>query len=106
LEFICKKAASRIVVHGKANRNEQAVARELSKVLSIVIVFVAKNNRLRGRKRKRRQKLEESQKMEEKINKKESAKKTKEPAGKSIMDKLYPNKSQKEDLNKWFGTAR
>jgi hypothetical protein len=37
--------------------------------------------------------------MEEKIDKKESA-------GKSIMIRLYPNKSQKEELNKWFGTAR
>jgi hypothetical protein len=58
------------VVHSKANRNEQAVARKLSKVVSIVIVFVAKNNRLRGRNRKRRQKVEESQKLEEKIGKK------------------------------------
>jgi hypothetical protein len=38
--------------------------------LSIVIVFVAKNNRLRGWNKKRRQKLEESQKLEEKIDKK------------------------------------
>jgi putative transposase len=30
----------------------------------------------------------------------------KESAGKSIMIRLYPNKSQKEELNKWFGTAR
>jgi hypothetical protein len=58
------------VVHSKANQSEQAVTRELSKVLSIVIVFVAKNNRLRGRSRKRRQKVEESQKLEEKIDKK------------------------------------
>jgi putative transposase len=36
--------------------------------------------------------------------KKKSTKK--EPAGKSIMIRLYPNKSQKEELNKWFGTAR
>jgi hypothetical protein len=56
LGFICEKAA--FVVHRKANRSEQAVTRELSKVLSIVIVFVAKNNRLRGRNKKRRQKLE------------------------------------------------
>jgi hypothetical protein len=33
------------VVHSKANRSEQAVTRKLSKVLSIVIVFIAKNNR-------------------------------------------------------------
>jgi hypothetical protein len=44
--------------------------------------------------------------MEEEINKKESAEESKEPAGKSIMIRLYPNKSQKEELNKWFGTAR
>jgi hypothetical protein len=31
--------------------------------------------------------------MEEKIDKKESAEKTKEPAGKSIMIRLYSNKS-------------
>jgi transposase len=37
--------------------------------------------------------------MEKKSTKKESA-------GKSIMIRLYPNKSQKEELNKWFGTAR
>jgi hypothetical protein len=37
--------------------------------------------------------------MEEKIDKKESA-------GKSIMIRLYPNKSRKQELNKWFGTAR
>jgi regulator of replication initiation timing len=94
------------VVHSKANRSEQAVTRELSKVLSIVIVFVAKNNRLRGRNRKKRQKVEESQKMKKKLTKKESAEETKKPAGKSIMIRLYPNKSQKEELNKWFGTAR
>jgi hypothetical protein len=37
---------------------------------------------------------------------KESAEKTKEPAGKGIIIRLYPNKSQREDLNKWFGTAK
>jgi regulator of replication initiation timing len=57
-----------IVVHSKANRSEQAVTRELFEVLFIVIVFVAKNKRLRGRNRKIRQKLKESQK--EKIDKK------------------------------------
>jgi hypothetical protein len=98
LEFNCKKAACRIVVYSKAGRSKQAVTRELSKVLSIVIVFVTKNIRLRGRNRKIRQKLEESQK--EKIGK------TKKPAGKSIMIRLYCNKSQRENLNKWFGTAR
>jgi hypothetical protein len=36
--------------------------------------------------------------------KKKSTKK--ESAEKSIIIKLYPNKSQKEELNKWFGTAR
>jgi hypothetical protein len=87
------------VVHSKANRSEQAVTRELSKVLFIAIAFIAKNNRLRGRNRQRRQKVKESQKMEEKIDKKESA-------GKSIMIRLYPNKSRKQELNKWFGTAR
>jgi hypothetical protein len=60
------------VVHSKANRSEQAVTREFSKALSIVIVFVAKNNRLRCRNRKRRQKVEESQKLEEKIDKKKN----------------------------------
>jgi regulator of replication initiation timing len=78
------------VVHNKANRSEQAVTRELSGVLYIVIVFVAKNNRLCGRNRKRRQKLEESKKNRQK--KKESAEKTKEPAGKTIIIRLYPNK--------------
>jgi hypothetical protein len=71
------------VVHSKAHRSEQAVTRELPKVLSIVIVFVAKNNRLRGMNIKRRQKLEESQKLEEKIDKKKSAGKSKEPVGKT-----------------------
>jgi hypothetical protein len=60
------------VVRSKANRSEHAVTREISKVLSIVIVFVAKNNRLHGRNRKRRQKFEESQKLEEKIDKKKN----------------------------------
>jgi hypothetical protein len=50
LEFTCKKAACRIVVHSKANRSEQAVTHELSKVLFIAIVLVAKNNRLRTEK--------------------------------------------------------
>jgi regulator of replication initiation timing len=54
------------VVHSKVSRSEQAVTRKLSEVFSIVIVFVAKNNRLRGQNRKRRQKLEESQKLEKK----------------------------------------
>jgi hypothetical protein len=95
------------VVHSKANRSEQAVTCQLSKALSIVIVFVTKNNRLRGRSRKRRQKLEESQKNGRKNRqKKESTEETKEPAAKSIMICLYSNKSQKEELNKWFGTAR
>jgi hypothetical protein len=58
------------MVHSKANRREQAVTRELSKVLPIVIVFGNKNNRLRCRSRKRQQKLEESQKIEEKFDKK------------------------------------
>jgi transposase len=40
------------------------------------------------------------------LTKKESAEETKELAGKSIMIRLYPNKSQREELNKWFGTAR
>jgi hypothetical protein len=100
------------VVHSKANRSEQTATREPSKALSIVIVFVANNNRLRCRNRKRPQKVEESQKMEEKIDKKritrktKPAEKTKKPAWKSIMIRLYPNKSQREDLNTWFGTAR
>jgi hypothetical protein len=47
-----------------------------------------------------------AKKWKKKSKKKESAGKTKEPAGKSIMIRLYPNKSQKEDLNKWFDTAR
>jgi hypothetical protein len=94
------------VVYGKANQSGQAVARELSKILFIVIVFVAKNNRLPGGNRKKRQKLEESQKLDEKIDKesrgktKEPAGKTKKPAGKIIMIRLYPNKSQGKDLNK------
>jgi ParB-like chromosome segregation protein Spo0J len=37
---------------------------------------------------------------------KEPAEKTKEPAGKSTMTRLCLNKSQREGLNKWFGTAR
>jgi hypothetical protein len=41
-----------------------------------------------------------------KSTKKEPAEETKESAGKSIMIRLYPNKSQKEELNKWFETAR
>jgi hypothetical protein len=41
-----------------------------------------------------------------KSTKKELAEKIKEPTGKSIMIRLYSNKSQKEELNKWFGTAR
>jgi hypothetical protein len=48
----------------------------------------------------------EAKKWKKKSTKKESAEKTKELAGKSIMIRLYPNKSQKEDLNKWFETAR
>jgi hypothetical protein len=75
--------------------------------LSIVIVFVAKNNRLRDRKRKKTTKnSKKAKKWKKKSAKKESAEETKELAGKSIMIRLYPNKSQKEELNKWFGTAR
>jgi hypothetical protein len=47
-----------------------------------------------------------AKKWKKKLTKKESAEETKEPAGKSIMIRLYPNKSQKEELNEWFGTAR
>jgi hypothetical protein len=47
-----------------------------------------------------------AKKWKKKSTKKESAEETKELAGKSIMIRLYPNNSQKEDLNKWFGTAR
>jgi hypothetical protein len=62
------------VVHSKASRSEQAVIREFFEVLSIVIFFVAKNNRLRDRNRKRQQKLEESQKLEEKNRQKKNHK--------------------------------
>jgi regulator of replication initiation timing len=73
------------VVHSKANQSKQAVARELSEVLSIVIVFVAKNNRFRCRNRKRQKKLEESQKMEEKIQKKKNQqRKSKNRQGKAL----------------------
>jgi hypothetical protein len=41
-----------------------------------------------------------------KLTKKESTEKSKEPAGKNFMIKLYSNNSQKEELNKWFGTAK
>jgi hypothetical protein len=44
--------------------------------------------------------------MKEKIDKKKSTEETEELAGKNIMIRLYPNKSHREDLNKWFGTAR
>jgi predicted site-specific integrase-resolvase len=54
LEFICKKAACRIMVYNTANSNEQDVTQKLSEnLLFIVIVFVARNNELRvGRKKK------------------------------------------------------
>jgi hypothetical protein len=45
-------------------------------------------------------------KWKKKSTKKESAEETEELAGKSIMIRLYPNKSQKEELNKWFGTVK
>jgi hypothetical protein len=48
---------------------------------------------------KDKKKLEESHKNGRKNRQKKSA-------GKSIRIRLYPNKSQKEELNKWFGTAR
>jgi hypothetical protein len=51
-------------------------------------------------------KSKKAKKWKKKSTKKESVEETKEPAGKSIMIRLYPNKSQKEELNKWFGTAR
>jgi hypothetical protein len=47
-----------------------------------------------------------AKKWKKKSTKKESAEESKEPAGKSIMIRLCPNKSQKEEMNKWFGTAR
>jgi putative transposase len=47
-----------------------------------------------------------AKKWKKKSTKKEPAEESKEQAGKSIMIRLYPNKSQKEELNKWFGTAR
>jgi hypothetical protein len=90
------------VVHSKANRSEQAVTRELSEVLSIFIVFVAKTidsavgtekddkNSKKAKKWKKK-----STKKESTGKTKESAEKTKEPAGKGIMIRLYPNKSQK-----------
>jgi predicted site-specific integrase-resolvase len=67
LKFICKKAACRIVVHSEANPNKQDVTQELSEdLLSIVTVFVVRNNELRaGRNRKRRRKLERSQENQE-----------------------------------------
>jgi hypothetical protein len=57
-------------------------------------------------KEKEDKKSKKAKKWKKKSTKKESAEKTKKPAGKSIMIRLYPNKSQKEELNKWFGTAR
>jgi predicted site-specific integrase-resolvase len=59
LEFICKKIVRRIVVPKEANNNKQDAAHELSEdLLSIVTVFVARNNRSRaGRNRKRRREL-------------------------------------------------
>jgi hypothetical protein len=45
-------------------------------------------------------------KWKKKSTKKESAERAKKPVGKSIMIRLYPNKSYREELNKWFGTAR
>jgi hypothetical protein len=50
-------------------------------------------------------KSKKAKKWKKKSTKKESVEETKEPAGKSIMIRLYPNKSQKEELNKWFGTV-
>jgi hypothetical protein len=100
------------VVHSKANRSGQAVTHELSEVLSIFIVFVAKNNRLHGRNRKittetgRKPKRKNRQKKESTGKTKEPAEKTKELAGKSIMIRLYSNKSYRKYLNKWFGTAK
>jgi hypothetical protein len=78
------------VGHSKANRSEQAVTRELSKVLSIVIVFIAKNNRLRDRNRKRLQKVEESQKMEEKIDKKRISRKNQRTGREKHHDQVVP----------------
>jgi hypothetical protein len=49
------------------------------------------------------EKEEENSKKAKKWKKKSTKK---ESAGKSIMIRLYPNKSQKEELNKWFGAAR
>jgi hypothetical protein len=51
-------------------------------------------------------KSKKAKKWKKKSTKNESAEETKELAGKSITIRWYPNKSQKEELNKWFGTAR
>jgi hypothetical protein len=86
----------KIVVHSKANRSEQAVICELSKALFIVIVFFLPKT------------IDSAvgTEKDDKNSKKAKKWKKKESAGKSIMIRLYPNKSQKEELNKWFGTAR
>jgi hypothetical protein len=47
-----------------------------------------------------------AKKWRKKSTKKKSAEETKEPSGRSIMIRLYPNKSQKKELNKWFGIAK
>jgi hypothetical protein len=87
------------VVHNKANQSEQAVTSELSKVLSIVIVSLPKTIDFAIGIEKDHKNSKKTKKWKKKPTKKESA-------GKSIMIRLYPNKSQKEELNKWFGTAR
>jgi hypothetical protein len=78
------------VVYSKTNRSKQAVTSESFEVLSITIVFVAKNNRLRGRNRKRRQKLEESQKLEEKIDKKRISRENQRTGREKHHDQVVP----------------
>jgi hypothetical protein len=79
--------------------NKQSPVNCLESFPSSLFFFFAKNNRLPGRNKKNDKDSKKAKKWKKKSTKKESA-------GKSIMIKLYPNKSQKEELNRWFGTAR
>jgi regulator of replication initiation timing len=73
--------------------------------MSLVTVFVAKNNGKRAAENRRRRKREAEQEEEEEPKRKKSQA-NKPPTGKAILYRLYPTSDQKQLLQQWFGVAR
>jgi hypothetical protein len=77
----------------------------LPKTIDSVVETEKDHDNLKKAKKKKKKKEEKIDKRKSAGKTKKQTEKTKESAGKSIMTRLYPNKSQRKDLNKWFGTA-